>query len=201
MRKKEKGFTLIEILLALTILLIGIAGILVLFPLGLSATKDTIEDTVAANLAESITSSVKVAMSRCTDLLPADFDPHTPPYIKGWLTGPLNVDSSIANVNLKIHQHDSSENNNPPEQWHPSNSVWSFSGFNKSDRRDRLDQYSFRLRFVHGTRGVEGIFRVHIYIFRGYRSDWTIAENMNGPGGNAKRATLIKIFYTQIGVN
>lgn len=56
-KRKHSGFTLIEILIAIGILVVGLGGILVLFPAGLTSTKKAIEETQATLLAESIHSS------------------------------------------------------------------------------------------------------------------------------------------------
>lgn len=52
--KYNSGFTLIEILIAIGILVVGLAGILTLFPAGLKASKNAIEDTQGTLLAESV---------------------------------------------------------------------------------------------------------------------------------------------------
>ena len=50
--KKHKGFTLLEILIALAILVIGIAAVVNLFPVGLHASKRAADFTMAGMLAQ-----------------------------------------------------------------------------------------------------------------------------------------------------
>lgn len=57
-RSRRSGFTLIEILISLSVLTIGLVGILALFPVGLQNSKQAIEDTVSANIAESVKSGI-----------------------------------------------------------------------------------------------------------------------------------------------
>lgn len=53
-RRSQEGMTLIEILLALLVMVIGIVGILALFPPALQQSKESVEETQAAITAESI---------------------------------------------------------------------------------------------------------------------------------------------------
>ncbi|MCD6460685.1 prepilin-type N-terminal cleavage/methylation domain-containing protein [bacterium] len=52
--KKEKGFTLIEISLAITILVVGILSILALYPLGLVSSKRSEDTFIASNQAQEV---------------------------------------------------------------------------------------------------------------------------------------------------
>lgn len=61
---RKQGFTLIEILIAMSILVIGLVGILALFPAGLNATRKAIEDTNAAIIADSLYSSLRSAAKK-----------------------------------------------------------------------------------------------------------------------------------------
>ncbi|NUM35274.1 MAG: prepilin-type N-terminal cleavage/methylation domain-containing protein [Candidatus Brocadiae bacterium] len=61
MRNNSKAFTLIEILIAMSILIVGLVGVLALFPVGLNATKKAIEDTNAALIADSVYSALRAA--------------------------------------------------------------------------------------------------------------------------------------------
>jgi prepilin-type N-terminal cleavage/methylation domain-containing protein len=56
--RSQAGFTLIEILIALTVLVVGLVGILALFPVGLHSSRSAIEDSTSSILAESIKSSI-----------------------------------------------------------------------------------------------------------------------------------------------
>ena len=62
--RRRKGFTLLEILLALTILLIGIVGVLALFPVALRNSKASFEDSVAAMIAENVHASLVGSLRR-----------------------------------------------------------------------------------------------------------------------------------------
>lgn len=57
-RPRRSGFTLVEILIALIVLMVGLVGILALFPVGLHASQAAIEESVAAVLADSVRSSI-----------------------------------------------------------------------------------------------------------------------------------------------
>ena len=61
-RKAEKGLTLVEILLALIVMVIGLAGILALFPVALQASKESFEDTHSAIMAESLANGLNNAI-------------------------------------------------------------------------------------------------------------------------------------------
>ena len=63
-RKGNPGFTLIEILISLVILMVGICGVLSLFPVAIKNVSDSVEDSTASNLAQSLYSSMTEAMRR-----------------------------------------------------------------------------------------------------------------------------------------
>ncbi len=58
----RRGLTLIEILIALIILMVGLVGIFALFPVGIKSTQESVEDTTAALLAESFHHALIAAM-------------------------------------------------------------------------------------------------------------------------------------------
>ncbi|WP_372370165.1 prepilin-type N-terminal cleavage/methylation domain-containing protein [Candidatus Uabimicrobium sp. HlEnr_7] len=62
MKRKNSGFTLIEILIAIGILIVGLGGVLVLFPAGLHSTKKAVEETQSTLIAESVHSSFMSSM-------------------------------------------------------------------------------------------------------------------------------------------
>ena len=66
MKQSKQGFTLMEILLAMSILIVGLVGILALFPAGLNATRKAMEDTNAALIAESVYSSLRASARQTT---------------------------------------------------------------------------------------------------------------------------------------
>ena len=61
-RRREGGLTLIEILLALLVMVLGLLGILALFPQALQSSRESVEETYGAVLAESVAHSVKTAI-------------------------------------------------------------------------------------------------------------------------------------------
>ncbi len=60
-RKGERAFTLLEIIFALAILIIGVVGVLALFPVGLKASKRGGDFTVATLLAQRQMENIKMA--------------------------------------------------------------------------------------------------------------------------------------------
>lgn len=60
-RKDQSGLTLIEILLAMVVLVVGIVGILALFPAAIGSGKETVEQQTAAMMASSIQNSIMSA--------------------------------------------------------------------------------------------------------------------------------------------
>ncbi|MCC6741042.1 MAG: prepilin-type N-terminal cleavage/methylation domain-containing protein [Planctomycetia bacterium] len=64
LRRSNAGFTLIEILIALVLLMVGICGILSLFPVAIKNVSDSVEDSNASNLAQSLYSAMTEAMRR-----------------------------------------------------------------------------------------------------------------------------------------
>ncbi|MBI2900646.1 MAG: hypothetical protein HYY17_10705 [Planctomycetes bacterium] len=61
-RRFERGVTLIEILLALLVMVLGIVGILALFPAALQASKESVEETQAGITAESVAQALTNAV-------------------------------------------------------------------------------------------------------------------------------------------
>jgi prepilin-type N-terminal cleavage/methylation domain-containing protein len=59
--KHREGFTLLEVLIALTILAVGIMAVMQLFPVSLTSARQAIEDTVSAELADSQLGKVRAS--------------------------------------------------------------------------------------------------------------------------------------------
>ncbi len=74
-RRREAGLTLIEILLALLVMVLGVLGILSLFPHGLQSSRESVEETYAAILSESVAHAFKTAMQ---------FGKYDPPPLSEW---------------------------------------------------------------------------------------------------------------------
>jgi type II secretory pathway pseudopilin PulG len=62
MRKSERGMTLIEILIALIVMVLGVLGILALFPPALQSGTESMEETNASILAESVAHALTAAL-------------------------------------------------------------------------------------------------------------------------------------------
>lgn len=60
--KKKHNFTMVEIMLALGVCVIGICGIMVLFPIGANASRDAAVETYAANAADQMLHYLKYKM-------------------------------------------------------------------------------------------------------------------------------------------
>lgn len=63
-RKSNAGFTLVEILISLGILVFGVVGILTLFPAGIKSTKKATEESYAAFIADSVYASLRASASQ-----------------------------------------------------------------------------------------------------------------------------------------
>jgi len=61
LKQNKKGFSLLEIIFALAILVIGIVGVLALFPVGLKASKRSGDFTMATVLAQRQMENIKTA--------------------------------------------------------------------------------------------------------------------------------------------
>jgi hypothetical protein len=73
--RSDRGLTLIEILLSILVLLLGIMGIMALFPTALQTSRETVEERHAVNLAESVKHSIGNAMRfRISDGASPDFN-------------------------------------------------------------------------------------------------------------------------------
>ncbi len=65
-RRLRNGFTLIEILIAMTVLVVGLVGILALFPVGIKSGTESVEDTNAAIIASSVHHALTNALRLAT---------------------------------------------------------------------------------------------------------------------------------------
>ena len=65
-RYKNSGFTLIEVVFALAVLLIGLVGVLALFPVGLTASKKAGDYTTAALVAEQVLANIRAGYNLYT---------------------------------------------------------------------------------------------------------------------------------------
>ena len=60
--RNERGFTLMEILVAIFVMSVGLAGIIGVFPMGIKAGSEAVKDTYSGILAQSVLDGLKVAM-------------------------------------------------------------------------------------------------------------------------------------------
>ncbi len=61
-RRAGNGFTILEILISIVVLVLGITGIVALFPTAIGSSKATVQDTYAASIAQSVIDAVKVGL-------------------------------------------------------------------------------------------------------------------------------------------
>lgn len=61
-QSRRRGFTLIEILIAIVVLVLGITGIVALFPTAIESGNQTVEDTYAATITQSVVDSISVGI-------------------------------------------------------------------------------------------------------------------------------------------
>jgi hypothetical protein len=61
-RRREGGLTLIEIMLSLLVMVLGLLGILAVFPVGLQSSSESVEETYGALLSESVGHAFKTAV-------------------------------------------------------------------------------------------------------------------------------------------
>src|SRR3989339_2189669 len=66
MMRDKSGLTLIEILIAIIVLTIGVVSILAIFPPSIKSASSSVEDTVAAKIAESVVDALNIAMRLST---------------------------------------------------------------------------------------------------------------------------------------
>lgn len=59
---RRRGFTIIEILIAIVVLVLGITGIVALFPTAIESGNQTVEDTYAATITQSVVDSISVGI-------------------------------------------------------------------------------------------------------------------------------------------
>lgn len=62
----KSGFTMLEILIAIIILTVGVISILSIFPSSIKTASSSVEDTVAAKIAESVVDALNIAMRLST---------------------------------------------------------------------------------------------------------------------------------------
>ncbi|MHC4660675.1 MAG: type IV pilus modification PilV family protein [Planctomycetota bacterium] len=64
MKRRRHGFTLMEILIALTILMVGLMGVMAIFPLGVRYTAEIGEETLGAVICENVRAAVQLGLHK-----------------------------------------------------------------------------------------------------------------------------------------
>ncbi|MBL4844192.1 MAG: prepilin-type N-terminal cleavage/methylation domain-containing protein [Planctomycetes bacterium] len=62
LRARKRGFTIIEILIAIVVLVLGITGIVALFPTAIESGNQTVEDTYSATITQSVVDAISVGI-------------------------------------------------------------------------------------------------------------------------------------------
>src|SRR5437899_3395064 len=62
MRRDERGFTLIEILIAMVVLMVGLLGILAVFPTAMRSATRAVEDTYCAAISQSVVDAIHMGL-------------------------------------------------------------------------------------------------------------------------------------------
>src|SRR5436190_11847747 len=62
MRRTPRGFTILEILIAIVILVLGISGIVALFPTAIESGNQTVQDSYAAAITQSVVDAIAVGI-------------------------------------------------------------------------------------------------------------------------------------------
>jgi len=83
---RRKGFTIIEILIAIVVLVLGITGIVALFPTAIESGNQTVEDTYSATITQSVVDAISVGLRE------SRYSYRTPPPGRVWTYFILNHD-------------------------------------------------------------------------------------------------------------
>ncbi len=62
MRRRSRGFTILEILISIVILVLGISGIVALFPTAIESGNQTVQDSYAAAITQSVVDAIAVGI-------------------------------------------------------------------------------------------------------------------------------------------
>lgn len=174
---KQKGFTLIEILLSLGILALGLSGILTLFPVGLDAGQKAIQDITSTLIAESLMDVLRAS------ILQKHPDGNLPFIFDGFndcVTIPAGSYSSNNYGETTIKGRCGRDNEDPEKERGAL-----LSAYNKNTDEESLRQYGYRVYIIRTTN--------HLY-------DVTIAIYRNGnfENGHQNDPQPIRRFYSQI---
>jgi prepilin-type N-terminal cleavage/methylation domain-containing protein len=211
MRKNSSAFTLIEILIAMTVLLVGLVGILALFPVGLDATRKAIEDSNAAFVAESAYASLRSSVKQMTNTDLTFFHDGMPStFVSYAITAAAIPDGQ--SIGIPCHDADSTypvsavatgdyDATTDPSYCQLGEGVSTGSrnfnltplnstnypvdaGSTVTEEWQQLNQYSFNIQLSAVATNPRGLYDVVIRVRR-------------GKGANGR---LVKKFYTQIAI-
>ncbi|MBI4614225.1 MAG: prepilin-type N-terminal cleavage/methylation domain-containing protein [Planctomycetes bacterium] len=216
-RARKGGFTLIEILIALTVLVVGLVGILALFPVGISSSKSAVEDSTTSILAESIKSSIIKSFR-----LGPPQDPNNPTPIQyyhdgvpagltfalpasgdldgTWVpleaTGPAPAGEPVFQVGLDA-----------PGMPNELPAVDATQGEDGDMDINTYSQYYYKFQVTKVTSAnVDNLYLVVMYIYRQYNDSaaWVgdskaPYHSVNNPGGD--RNEVVNVFSTMVASN
>ena len=175
---RKEGFTLVEILLALCILVIGLVGVLAIFPVGINCSRSAVEQNRAALLAESVKDSLvhgfrttpplntKVSFSpggnsnKVTFFLPTS----------GTVVDlPQDLDAQLPTQNRPVFQ------------------------------ADFDPQYSFRVQIEKDNSSslVDNLYQIHVHVYRNYVSqDWSrdLDQDANHTGERGSSRVPVRLI-------
>lgn len=158
---KQKGFTLIEILLSLGILALGLSGILTLFPVGLDAGQKAIQDTTSTLIAESLMDVLRASIlqKHPDGELPFVFD---------------GLTSSSTNHNHYYYHYISDNNSNITPHYETISGTCGSGGlttYNSDTDEHSLQQYSYQVNITHSSNpNQKHLYDVQITILRNSRA-------------------------------
>ncbi len=198
LRRTRGGFTLVEILMALLVLTVGIVGLVALFPAAIGATRESIEDTTAAIVAQSVHNALvtafRSAAAETTNASPVTF------YHDGLPNGVYTFNRPLA-IGSQVLVPDPAATTDPTKGTDATRTVFlcanrlgnsqlsyirnsmlniaevydgatptelQASDRLESDPTEKLDQYSFCIVIRRETPVAARLFSVRVDVFRNY---------------------------------
>ncbi len=206
-RRTAAGFTLVEVLIAFTIFVIGLVGILALFPVGIHASKAAIEDTMASQLADSVRSSILKSVDRAGPA-PTDVTYYHDGAASGivirlpvsggignaaWVPGKPGPGAAAAPYVLRVGRDNGSVLDLPalaPGEQEDGAIV-------AAGQANPYDQYAFKFHVekITSLSGLDNLFQTTIYIFRPYNDAVGAAGEVGE--GNVAIAAFVTQFTTK----
>lgn len=163
MRNLRAGFTMVEILIAIMVLLVGLVGILVLFPVGINAARLAAQDSMGGVIAESVEEALIDAMHSATVYGASAYDRIEVALIHAGV--PSVTGSDIYRFPLPSNVGDSADHPtgspSPIFLLRPSDLAFS----NQDLSRDPFGQYSYQFRVIRRS---ANLFEYWITAYRNY---------------------------------